>query len=99
MKDRMPNPRLERTRWLAAFIVVAWASRSSASAFGSYMVQDGTNMHLVETPVERSQSHQRQLGIVQVLPTRKILFNLCARSVQRNQVENIAPAIGRKVIY
>jgi len=37
-------------------------SSRSCAAFGSYMVQDGTNMHLVETPVERSQSHQRQLG-------------------------------------
>ena len=58
------------------------ASASRCAAFDSYMVQDSTNMHLEETPVQSSQSHNGSWGIVQVLPTRKALL-ISAREVRR----------------
>jgi len=42
------------------------------------MVQDGRNMPLVETPVQSSQSPQRQLGDCSVPTYQESPFNLCA---------------------
>ena len=65
------------------------ASASRCAAFDSYMVQDSTNMHLVETPVQSSQSPQRQLGDCSRPTYQESPFNLCARSAQRNQAKTL----------
>jgi len=71
-KTNKENPRPQDVKALAD--ILAWS-------------KIGTNMHLVETPVQSSQSPNGKLRDTSGPTYQESPFNLCARSAQRNEAK------------